>query len=184
MKWGIRFFVGLFCCTGLLACTEEPQWSLTPSISFSQIQKITKISNDGFGGKAKIDSVVMSIRFQDGDGDLGITQAELKANPTKYKDFRNFEVNVLLQKNGKFIPVNFSPSLGGLMNFKFKGEQKPGAIEGTVDYSTQFVYAFYKGYSPLFTAKNDTVKFQIYIRDNALQTSNVVETDPIVIFQD
>ena len=184
MKLGIRILGFFIFATGLLSCTNEPQWSLTPTISFSQIQKITKTSNDGFGGKAKIDSVVMSIHFQDGDGDLGITQAELKANPTKYKDFRNFEVNVLLQKNGKFTPITFSPSLGGLMNFKFKADQKPGPIEGTVDYSTQFVYAFYKGYSPLFTPKNDTLKFQIYIRDNALQTSNVIETDPIVIFQD
>jgi hypothetical protein len=184
MKRSIRIF-GLLTFLGVLTgCVKEPEWSTVPSISFKQIQKITKISNDGFGGKAKIDSVVMSINFRDGDGDLGITQAELKANPTKYKDFRNFEVNVMLKKNGNFIPINFSPSLGGLMNFKFKGDQKPGPIEGSVDYSTQFVYAFYKGYSPLFTEKNDTLKFQIFIRDNALQASNVVETDPIVIFQD
>jgi hypothetical protein len=184
MKWGIRFLGIISCILGLLSCVKEPEWSTVPSIGFSRIQKITKISNDGFGGKAKIDSVVMSIRFKDGDGDLGITQADLIADPAKFKDFRNFEVNVLLQKNGKFIPINFSPSLGGLMNFKFKADQKPGPIEGTVDYSTQFVYAFYKGYSPLFTEKNDTLKFQIFIRDNALQASNVVETDPIVIFQD
>mgnify|MGYP001588252966 CR=1 FL=1 len=120
MKWGLGILFSMVCMAGLLSCLKEPQWSLTPSIRFSQIQKITKISNDGFGGKAKIDSVVMSIHFQDGDGDLGITQADLKANPSKYKDFRNFEVNVLLQKNGKFVPVTFSPSLGGLMNFKFK----------------------------------------------------------------
>jgi hypothetical protein len=184
MKGGILFLGLIVLAGGLLSCLKEPEWSSVPSISFSQIQKITKTSNDGFGGKAKIDSVVMSISFRDGDGDLGITQTELKANPTKYKDFRNFEVNVLLKKNGTFIPITFSPSLGGLMNFKFKADQKAGPIEGTVDYSTQFVYAFYKGYSPLFTEKNDTLKFQIFIRDNALQTSNVVETSPIVIFQD
>ena len=184
MKWSIRILGTLIFVGGLLACVKEPEWSTVPSITFKQIQKITKISNDGFGGKAKIDSVVMPINFRDGDGHLGITQAEMRANPAKYKDFRNFEVNVMLKKNGKFVPITFSPSLGGLMNFKFKADQKSGPIEGSVDYSTQFVYAFYKGYSPLFTEKNDTLKFQIFIRDNALQTSNVVETDPIVIFQD
>ncbi len=184
MSWRIRILGLIIFFGGLWACVKEPEWSSVPAISFQQIQKISKISNDGFGGQTKIDSVVMSVHFQDGDGDLGITQAEIIANPTKYKDFRNFEVNVLLKKNGKYVPVSFSPSLGGLMNFKFKADQKSGPIEGTVDYSTQFVYAFYKGYSSLFTEKNDTLKFQIYIRDNALQTSNVVETDPIVIFQD
>ena len=59
-------------------------------------EKITKTSYDGFGGKTKIDSIIMSIRFEDGDGDLGITAAEMKEN-AKYKDFRNFEVDVLLK---------------------------------------------------------------------------------------
>jgi hypothetical protein len=83
------------------SCVKEPEFSTTPAISFSSIQKITKTSNDGFGGKTKIDSIIMSIRFEDGDGDLGITAAEMKEN-AKYKDFRNFEVDVLLKKNGKY----------------------------------------------------------------------------------
>jgi hypothetical protein len=179
-----RFFFlpALATWIGLVSCVKEPDYSMTPAITFESIQKITKTSNDGFGGKAKIDSVIMSVRFEDGDGDLGITAAEIKAN-SKYKDFRNFEVDVLIRKNGKFVPITFSPKLGGLMNFQFRPDQKPGPIEGSIAYSTQFVYAFYKGYSPLFTEKNDTLKFQIYIRDKAFHQSNTVETDPIVIFQ-
>jgi hypothetical protein len=103
---------------------------------------------------------------------------------SKYKDFRNFEVAVLLQKNGVFSPITFTPALGGLMNFNFKPNQKSGPVEGSIDYSTQFVYAFYKGYSPKFTAKNDTLKFKIFIRDNAFNQSNSIETDPIIIFKD
>jgi hypothetical protein len=179
----IFLLLSLLTLVGLASCVKEPEFSATPAINFESIQKITKTSNDGFGGKAKIDSVIMSIRFEDGDGDLGITAAEIKAN-SKYKDFRNFEVDVMLRKNGKFVPVTFSPKLGGLMNFQFRPDQKPGPIEGSIAYSTQFVYAFFKGYSPLFTEKNDTLKFQISIRDKAFHQSNVVETDPIVIFQD
>jgi len=166
----------------LLSCVKEPEFSTAPAISFESIQKITKTSSDGFGGKTKIDSIIMSVRFEDGDGDLGITAAEIKAN-AKYKDFRNFEVDVLLKKNGKFVPVLFSPKIGGLMNFQLRPDQKPGPIEGTISYSTQFVYAFYKGYSPLFTEFNDTLKFQIYIKDKAFQQSNTIETDPVIIFQ-
>ena len=55
-------------------------------LKIESIKKITKISNDGFGGKAKIDSVVMTIKFQDGDGDLGITTSEKNSDP-KYKDY-------------------------------------------------------------------------------------------------
>jgi hypothetical protein len=181
----MRKLAGLFMMVlvGLGACVQEPSFSSTPAIQFKSIQKITKTSNDGFGGTIKIDSVIMSINFQDAEGDLGLNEAQLKSD-IKYKDFRNFEVAVLLQKNGVFIPITFNPALGGLMNFKFKPNQKSGPIKGSIDYSTQFVYAFYKGYSPQFTAKNDTLKFKIFIRDNALNKSNTIETDPIIIFKD
>jgi len=102
---------------------------LTPAIRFESIQKITKTSNDGFGGKAKIDSVIMSIRFEDGDGDLGITAAEIKAN-SKYKDFRNFEVDVMLRKNGKFVPVTFSPNIRRLNEFSVPPGSKTGSYRG------------------------------------------------------
>ncbi len=182
----LKIFLGLFLMLmGMQwGCVKDPEFGMTPSIRFENIKKITKTSNDGFGGKAKIDSVIMSIYFEDGDGDLGITTSEIKANAVKYKDFRNFEVDVLLRKNGKYVPLTFSPRLGGLMNFQFRPDQKPGPIEGSISYSTQFVYAFFKGYSPLFTEKNDTLKFQISIRDKAFNQSNTVETDPIIIFQD
>lgn len=172
----------LIALTLLVSCLKEPEWSATPAIKFQKIEKFTKVSNDGFGGKTKLDSVVMHISFQDGDGDLGLTETQLKSS-TQYKDFRNFEVAVLHKKNGTYAPVTFTPPLGGLMNFNFNPDQKTGAIEGSIAYSTQFVYAFYKGYSPRFTPFNDTLKFQIFIRDNAKNVSNTVETDPIVIFQ-
>lgn len=169
---------------GLLlnSCIQEPEFSVVPEIAFESISKFNKLSLDGFGEQTKIDSLVMRIRFKDGDGDLGITEAELKSNP-KYKDFKNFIVDTYLLRNGSWVQLNLSPTLGGIMNFKFKPNQKVGPIEGTVDYSAQFVYAFYKGYSPLFTPKNDTLKFKIQIVDNALHQSNVVETTPVVIFQ-
>ena len=167
----------------LNSCVQEPDYSTTPEISFASIRKINKIASDGFGGTTKIDSLIMSINFKDGDGDLGITEAEVKANAA-YKDFKNFIVDAYIIKNNKPVALNLNPALGGRMNFKFNQSGKKRAIEGTVDYSSQFAYAFYKGYSPLFTPKNDTLQFDIKIVDNAFHQSNVVRTDRIVIFQD
>lgn len=183
MPQKFTYFLIFLSVFGLFAgCVQEPEYASTPEIEFESITKIFKLTDNGFGEKTKIDSLVMRIKFKDGDGDLGITDTELKSDP-KYKDFKNFIVEAYLQKNGKFELLNLSPALGGLINFKFKPNQKVGPIEGSIDYSSQFVYAFYKGYSPLFTAKNDTLKFKIQIVDNALQKSNVVETTPVVIFQ-
>lgn len=176
-------FLLFVCFLGLFAsCVQAPDYAVAPEIEFESITKINKVTDDGFGGKTKIDSLIMRIKFKDGDGDLGITDAEIKAN-SKYKDFKNFIVTAYLQKNGKFELLSLNPALGGLVNFNFKPNQKVGPIEGSIDYSSQFVYAFYKGYSPLFTAKNDTLKFKIQIVDNAFHQSNVVETNPVVIFQ-
>ena len=61
------FMIVLF---SLGACVQEPSFSSTPVIQFKAIQKITKTSNDGFGGTTKIDSVIMSINFQDAEGTL------------------------------------------------------------------------------------------------------------------
>ncbi len=74
----MRKLVGIFgvLLMGLGACVQEPTFSSTPAITFKSIQKITKISNDGFGGTTKIDSVIMSINFQDAEGDLGLTEAQ------------------------------------------------------------------------------------------------------------
>ena len=56
----------------LNSCVQEPDYSTTPEISFASIRKINKIASDGFGGTTKIDSLIMSINFKDGDGDLDI----------------------------------------------------------------------------------------------------------------
>ncbi|MEY4383583.1 MAG: hypothetical protein RI995_1125 [Bacteroidota bacterium] len=183
MHQKFSYFLGILVFSVLFtSCVQEPEYSNIPEIGFESITKINKVSDNGFGEKTKIDSLIMRINFKDGDGDLGITDAEIKSNP-KYKDFKNFIVETYLQRNGKFELLNLNPALGGLVNFKFKPNQKAGPIEGTIDYSSQFVYAFYKGYSPLFTPKNDTLKFKIQIVDNAFHQSNVVETTPVVIFQ-
>lgn len=178
----LTFLIILLSVLVLNSCVQTPDYPVTPEIEFESITKFNKLTVDGFGEQTKIDSLVMRVKFKDGDGDLGITDAEIKANP-KYKDFKNFLVDTYLKKNGNWVQLNLSPALGGLMNFKFKPNQKVGPIEGSIDYSAQFVYAFYKGYSPLFTPKNDTLKFKIQIVDNAFHQSNVVETTPIVIFQ-
>ena len=39
--WFISFAI-------LSSCLKEPEWSTTPEIKFEKIEKITKVSNDGF----------------------------------------------------------------------------------------------------------------------------------------
>jgi len=60
----------------MLACTSEPDFSYVPSISFNSIQLLTT-EKQGLLGISKKDSVIITVDFQDGDGDLGFTPEEL-----------------------------------------------------------------------------------------------------------
>lgn len=166
----------------MLACTGVPEFSNTPYISFNNVRVITT-ETPGVLSAAKRDSVVVSINFQDGDGDLGFTTAELIALRKIYGDsLKTFVIDVFVKKNGKFIQSYPKEKFGGDIAFHLKEGSKSGPIEGVVDYSTTFPYGIYKGI-PEMTGKNDTLKFAVTLKDRALNVSNTVETSEFVVFK-
>jgi hypothetical protein len=169
-------------CPLLFACSGEPDFSFTPEISFSNVKVLT-LSSQGLLGTTKKDSVVMTVNFQDGDGDLGFTPDELTALKKKTGDsLQTFVVDIFVQKNGKFLRSNPKEKYGGNIPIRFKEGTKAGPIEGVIDYSAVFEYNVFQAI-PLLTGKRDTVKFAIQIKDRALNKSNVVETTPVVIYE-
>ncbi len=58
------------------ACFNEPNYPDTPEIDFKGLFKYSLNAGTGVG-KSKRDSVVITIGFKDGDGDLGVD------NPTE-----------------------------------------------------------------------------------------------------
>jgi hypothetical protein len=168
----------------VLACTGEPDFSFTPEIGFSNIQVVTTSSPDILGNITKRDSVIISIDFKDGDGDLGFSEEDYKALIKKTGDsIKTIDVNILVAKNGKYTKSNPVEKIGGnLKGFRFKQGTKAGAIEGIIDYSTSFGYTNFDKI-PGLTGKSDTVKFTVQIMDRALNKSNVTETSPIVLYK-
>lgn len=166
----------------LNGCIQEPKFSDVPEISFNSIRKVNKIIKNDLLGEVNADSVILAVNFKDGNGDLGLTNDEINSNPA-YQNFSNFLVTTKIKVNGKYETADINPKLGGLINFKLLPNQKPGPIEGVITYSTVFIYKLYAGYSPLFKEKNDTLKFQIQLIDNAFNASNIIETDSVIIFQ-
>ncbi|RYE90762.1 MAG: hypothetical protein EOO37_02140, partial [Cytophagaceae bacterium] len=61
---------------GLSGCLSEPSYSTTPSISFESIRRVRYTINN-----VPVDSVFLTINFQDGDGDLGVTATEANSQP-------------------------------------------------------------------------------------------------------
>ncbi len=168
-------------CLLMFACTGEPDFSFVPEIGFNDVRILT-VSSQGLLGITKKDSVVMRVNFQDGDGDLGFTPAELiLLKKTTGDSLQTFVVDIYVQKNGKFLKSNPKEKFGGNIPIRFKQGSKAGPIEGTVDYSATFEYNVFQGI-PYLKGKNDTIKFAIQIKDRALNKSNVVETTPVIIY--
>ena len=166
----------------MLACTGVPDFSNIPSISFSNVRVITK-EEPGQLGTTKKDSVIISINFQDGDGDLGITSTELAALKKTYGDsLKTYLIDVYVKKNGKFLKSNPKEKFGGDILYHLKEGTKSGPIEGILDYSVNFEYGLYQGV-PYMTGKNDTLKFAVTLKDRALNVSNTIETNEFVVYK-
>ncbi len=167
--------------TLIVSCTGLPDFSNTPSISYNNVRIITT-QVPGQLGIAKKDSVIISINYQDGDGDIGHTEEELKnVFKTQGDGFQNYMVDFYFKKNGKFEKIVPDDIIGGNIKFHLKEGTKPGPIEGVIDYSIDFYYNLYSGFK--ITGKQDTIKLGITIKDRALNVSNTTETPEFVIFK-
>lgn len=151
----------------LSACYKEPDFSTIPSIEYVGFQK--QIRLDQFSAANK-DSVTISLKFQDGDGDLGYSTDEVK-DAYQTSNY-NYVVRPFRKKNGKLTEYTPLESLSGYFP-RLKKDDKPNPIEGVLDYSIDFPHPF--------TPKRDSLQFQIYIKDRAGNVSNIIETDIIVL---
>jgi len=161
----------------LASCLKEPDFSDVPSISFGGFDHRILTSPDRLGNRVPRDSVVVLVDFRDGDGDLGITTEEFqgKGEP-RLKGVNNYIVSVLRKTRTGFVEVfpqvpfnSFYPPL--------KPDGRRGPIEGTLRFSQIF---FSDPTKP--KQVRDTLRFKIKILDRALNQSNVIETDTIIVF--
>ena len=176
---------------GLSSCLKEPQYASTPSISFNRIENI-RIAPKQAGGQA-LDSVRLTINYQDGDGDLGLTADEQKSPPFDFQKgtnrfYNNFFVEPFVKntRTGKYEPLTTVgvPSPGVYVAGQYNGafphptndtNTKAAPIKGTLTYAP---IAF--GLGDVFVP-GQTVRFEITIADRALHVSNTITTDSIVI---
>jgi len=172
------FGLGFFLVTGvglaLTGCLDTPKFDDTPSIRFNSVDTLTIFDNFS---KTNADSIVITVDFEDGDGDLGISPAE-RSDTTKlntlYKEWGNYEITVLERKSDGTFQVRPVSVFEKLFFDTLKRDGKPGPIKGKLDFRQTLPATRF--------AKRTTVKFRIRIRDRAFNVSNTVETDPISVF--
>jgi hypothetical protein len=141
------------------SCKKSQTYPDTPSIKFESFSIKDTISDFKYG--------ILTFSFIDGNGDIGLNEdytTGIFAPDSQY--YYNLIITLYRLNNGVFEPYNFETSL----NYRFpyyasKGKDK--AVKGRMIIDN-------------LSAIRDTLKYQFYIYDRALNKSNV-ETTPVFI---
>lgn len=146
------------------SCKKLEQISNTPQIeykSFAIFDTTDILGNHSKGGRLRF-------RFQDGDGDVGLDPPTI---PTQ--DSTNLFFTLKKKINGELVQVSDSdllkPASVRIPYMERLGRNK--ILKGTI--SVTFMYLFY---SP-----GDTLQYDFYIKDRALNVSNVATTSLIIL---
>jgi hypothetical protein len=154
------------------ACYVEPDYSDTPEIGLVGPPVRWSLEAGTRVGESRRDSIILTIRFQDGTGDLGENTRDSARIRTTFgkESWGNYELKTFFLIDGKY--VEQPASVNNKLFFpRLTREGQRGAIEGTLDFTQNFPY--------LRPFRMVPAKFQIRIRDRGLRVSNAVETDTI-----
>ncbi|OFX66916.1 MAG: hypothetical protein A2X12_01535 [Bacteroidetes bacterium GWE2_29_8] len=165
MKIGAKVFLFLISCL-VVSCLKKDEYSNIPNIeyeSFTKINNINGIDNRG----------ILRIKFSDGDGDIGLSDNDI-IYPYDYNLFIKF----LEKQKGVWVEPKIANG-DDTTYFSFNsripiitpvGENK--SVKGVIE-DTVFINNFL---SPF-----DTICFEIYIKDRALNSSNTIRTTDIIV---
>lgn len=146
----------------LVACQEKVEYPLEPKITYEGLTYLMDADSTLTG------EVILSIGYTDGDGDLGLDDADtLYPFGPNDPHYYNLLIDYLRWDGTHFVndTINFNVRFKRLL---FNDEVK--AISGTIDNTIMLLNPF---------APDDTVKLKAHIIDRALHESNTVETEMI-----
>ncbi|PSL23995.1 hypothetical protein [Dyadobacter jiangsuensis] len=180
MKLQVSLFILLAVASA--SCVDIPDFSDTPVLYYNGISQDTQIDSVNGSPSGETEVVTITVDFEDGDGDLGATNAEVQDLDVFTKQYKNAPgwnleanyrlVTMIKRKNG-----TWSERIMSGDSFKFfprlKLDGKAGPIKGKLDLNARFL----KSNSTVPT----TVKFKATIIDRAFRISNEITTDTVVV---
>ena len=159
----------------LASCQKKLQYPIEPAITYEGLSYVMYADSTLTG------EVILSIGYTDGDGDLGLDDADtLYPFGPNDPHYYNLIIDYLKWNGSAFIETplqNWNPQTQSYEDASFNARFKrlvfndeEAAISGTMDYKMMVL-------NPL--SPNDIIKFKIHILDRALHESNAIETDAI-----
>ncbi len=148
----------------LEGCKKLPSFDKTPEIEFNGFEvhrnRLNSLS------LSYEDSVVFKIKFQDGDGDLGMDEED-KKNDT----LPNFIMKSYVKNNTPFLDsVTYK---GQFQPLTLSAKTIKGPIKGELRYVQTFSYSDF--------SVRDSLRFSIQIKDREDNFSNIIMTDTLVV---
>lgn len=176
--------------TGISSCLSPPDYPIEPNIDFKDI-KLVRVPNAD-GGNIELDTVIVSLNFRDGDGDLGLDDADIKVPPfnttTGGHNNLGYRNNFFVQPfkkvggvNGSF--VKFVTPL--LPQGKYDGRYP--RLDGSVDGKRAPLKGSMTYKLPVLTLDRsnfnvgDVFRFEVSILDRGLHESNVIITAEVIL---
>lgn len=168
LSGGIALLISLV----VSSCFQEPTYSKVPQIKFRGFSRYTLQAGSGVG-QSKRDSLVITIGFTDGDGDLGNNSPVDSLEIARYRQaggWGNYKIITLRLENGQYKTLSTGETTT-LFLPRLSREGKTGPIEGDLELEQLYPYGNKVTIYP--------TKYRIQIRDRALNISNEIETDTI-----
>lgn len=142
---------------GLSSCLRPPDYPLEPVIGFVRMSKDSMLQN-----QFNTDSLLITLSFTDGDGDIGRENGEFDLHLTDTRD-------------------NFSPPAYRLPKVPEQGIGN--GISGEISFVVFTTCCYFpNGLDPCTPSTEfpvDTLRYQIYLKDRAGRQSNLLLTPPI-----
>lgn len=178
MRHLLLFLSFLFLLTG---CFEPPDLPVVPVIIGADLELTAKDGIDA--GRADVARI--TIEFEDGDGDLGLSDADLEndaykplkpnGDPNKYNN--NFFATGYIKNGDDITPIEFDLQSSVIEQRFDRLSDSNSAIAGTLTYTIDVFY----GISGTNLAAGDSIYYEVHIVDRELHESNVLATDVEVV---
>jgi len=170
--------------TGISSCVKDPDFPPTPRIEWQRFENVSVLTDPSQG---PYQNMVAVVRFQDGDGNLGLS-GDQKAFPQDYegpfaptqKHYNNICVFPERKVNGVYQPIMISPTIRFIYHGRFPRvatEERQEPLEGDIKYTIKI----YKRTAGSVIKNGDVLRFNIMIVDRDLQESNTITTDEVVV---
>ncbi|NVO21296.1 MAG: hypothetical protein HXX13_16465 [Bacteroidetes bacterium] len=157
-------FVIILIALGLGSCVKQDSYPAEPVIKFEGFGVLKDINQHDSLGE-------LTVSYTDGDGDIGLYDSDT-VEPYKYNFFLKF---FYLKNNQRIelIPTDTALGFNARIPVLTPGGKNKN-IKGNISFDLELYYAW-----PLLGS--DTIAFEVYIKDRALHSSNVVQTPLFVI---